>query len=223
MPSSDPGHIGGPVVIPGCVQVQLVWAQPNGRQALNVLHAAVSGGFATSVSIANAVHTALTTGGAWTALAGWLSTAGSFAGVRLLDLRAANLAPVDSTNAAVPGTSGDDPLPPSAALVVTERTAHAGAGFRGRFFIPNWTDAATATGGVADAGAVSALQAWALTVPTAFAASSMGLAIAQPARAAYTGTSGTAHPARAATTQLVTEVIVRNALWDNQRRRGGRS
>lgn len=219
----DLGAIAGPVVIPGCCQVVLKWVTPSGRQALNVLHASVPGGFAATTAIANAIHTALSTGAAWDALKALMGTASAFEGVRLLDLRAANNAPVDSTSTSEAGTSAADPLSPATSLVITLRTARAGPGFRGRIYIPNWTVDAVTGLAEANAGAVAALQAWANTIPTAFSGSSISLAIAQPARAAYTGSSGTAHLARAAATQLVTQLVVRNGFWDNQRRRGGRS
>jgi len=51
----------------------------------------------------------------------------------------------------------------------------------------------------------------------------MTLAIAQPARAAYTGTKGALHLARAAAVQPITSIVCRNNIIDHQRRRAGRS
>ena len=223
MTGPDLGHIAGPVVIPNCVRVELKWTTPNGRTALNVLHGSVGGGFTPTASIANALLSGLTTGGTFGTLAVLLSTATELAGVSLLDMRSANNAAVDSTGTAAPGTSGADPLSPATALVITERTAKAGPGFRGRIYIPGWTNDAVGLLAAASTSAVGALQNWADTFIGVFAAEGLTLSLAQPARAAYTGTSGTAHAARAAHLEPITQMVVRNGFWDNQRRRGGRT
>lgn len=223
MPSADPGHIAGPVVIPTCIQVRLNWATPNGRGAFNVLHASVAGGFTPTQAVANGILAALNTSGNWATLAGFLSTSTLLEGVTLLDMRTPNNAPVDSNGTAFAGTSAALPLAPATALVVTERTAKAGPGFRGRFYVPGWTDDAMAVGAIADPAAVTALGAWANDIFAAFTAEAMTLGLAQPARAAYTGSGGTAHAARSAHVEPITTLSVRNNIWDTQRRRGGRS
>lgn len=220
MASSDPGHIGGPVVIPGCIQVALVWDTAFGHPALNILHGSVLGGFTPTVAVANTLHAALSGSGTYTTLKAFFTDESAFRGVRLLDMRSPGNPPVDSTVPAVPGTSVAANMAPGTALVVTERTARAGPGFRGRIYVPGWASNASDTGAKASAAATAALSDWAGTFIAAFAASGLTLAIAQPARAAYTGRTGTAHPARAAATQAVTALVVRNSFWDSQRRRG---
>jgi hypothetical protein len=47
--------------------------------------------------------------------------------------------------------------------------------------------------------------------------------IVQPARAAYTGATGTSHPARPAGSIDISAHAVRNTLWDSQRKRQGKT
>jgi hypothetical protein len=211
------------VVIPTCIMVRLNWVLPNGRQAVNVLHGSVAGGFTPTVAIANSILTAITAGGLWTALNAFLGTGTGLASVTLLDMRTPSNAPIDSTTGGGAGADAGTPLPPQTALVVTERTARAGPGFRGRFYVPGWTDAASTSTGEAVAGAVSALAAWSANFPAVFTAEAMTLGLAQPARAGYTGTTGTVHAARAAHIEPVTSLSVRNGIFDTQRRRAGRT
>jgi hypothetical protein len=203
--------------------VRLEWLTAIGRQAFNVLHASVGGGFAPTTAIANAIHAGLATGGDWLALAAFLDDDATFTGVSLLDMRTANNSFVTSTSGGSPGLSSASPMSPATAIVVTERTARAGPGFRGRFYVPGWTEDAQTQAATVDPAAITALATWAGDVISTLAGQGMTLAIAQPARAAYTGSTGAVHAARAATTVTVTQCIVRNAFWDTQRRRGGRS
>lgn len=223
MSTIDPGHIAGPVVIPNCIQVRLEWLTAIGRAAFNVLHASVGGGFNPTVTIANAILSGMGTGGNWLALAAFLDDAAALTGVSLLDLRTPSNALVTSTGAAKPGLSTALPMAPGTALVVTERTAKAGPGFRGRIYIPCWTQDAQTQPATVETAAVTALSTWANDLISVLAGQSMTLALAQPARAGYTGSTGAVHPARAAATQPITQMVVRNAFWDSQRRRGGRS
>jgi hypothetical protein len=222
MPSTDPGHIPGPVVIPNCVQVRLQWLTPSGRLAFNVLHGSVGGGFVPTTAEANGILAGLNTGGHWAAFSAFLSTNTELQKVSLLDMRTSSNSPVESTGASSPGGSAANPLAPATALVITERTAKAGPGFRGRIYVPGWTDDAMVAAATVDPAAVTATEAWAADFPSVFTGQGITLGIAQPARAAYTGTAGAVHAARAAHVEPVTQLVVRNAFWDTQRRRGGR-
>lgn len=220
----DPGRIGGPVIVPNCVACKIIWTLPDTRVAVNVLHGIVAGGFAPTVALANAIQAALTTGAEWTALRPFLHTATFLTAVELLDIRAPNLAPVRSTNAAVAGTGAGVPMAPQTALVVTLRTALAGIANRGRAYVPGFSSAAQQANQTASAAAVAALQAWSNNIWfAALTASGLALCLAHPARAAYVGATGTQHVARAAGTVPVTSAIVRNGIWDTQRRRAGRT
>jgi hypothetical protein len=60
-------------------------------------------------------------------------------------------------------------------------------------------------------------------VSTAMTGQSMTLAIMQPARQQYTGSTGAIHAPRGAGMAPVTSTVVRNNIIDHQRRRAGRS
>lgn len=217
---SDPGHIGGPVVVPQCAQIVITWALTNGKFGNNVLYGRYSGGFAGTVAQANSIMTALSTGAQWTALAAFMGTLGGLFAVKIRNVSSPNQAIITSTNANVPGTTTGTALPDETAAVITLRTAFTGPQNRGRMYIPNWATNAIGTSGIIAPAAVTALQNWANTIPTALSAQGYTWVIGQPARAAYTGTTGTEHPARAATSQAITSQVVRDNHWDTNRRRG---
>jgi|SRR5215471_5006871 len=218
---SDPGAIAGPKIAPNCMQVVIGWGLDDGKTAHNVLGARYSGSFPGSTSMANAIMTALTTGAAWTALAGFLAaTPTGIYNVNLRDINSPNQPLVPSSNSGVLGTSASPALPNENAAVITLRTGQTGPANRGRIYIPGWATNALGTGNIIAAGAVTALQNWANTIPTALSAQGLQFVIVQPARNAYTGSTGRQHPARAATSINVSSQPVRDNHWDTQRRRG---
>lgn len=219
----DPGRIPGAVVIPNGIQVRLIWTLPNSKTVYNVLHATVGGGFSATSTVAETIRAAIVASAGWTTLRPLLNSGVSFAGVDLRDLRSLNNPIFQSTGGAVAGTGAGTALPPGDALVVTLRTATVGRGARGRVYLPGWDSTAMAAGGVAAAGTVTAATGFINAVSTAMSASGATLSIANPARAAYTGTTGAAHAARTAAMLLVTTVVTRNNIFDHQRRRAGRS
>jgi hypothetical protein len=217
---SDPGHLGGPVVIPNCIQVVLNWTLSDNKQGHNVLYGSVSGSFTPTATIADAILTGLTAGATWTALASQLHATSALASVTLRDVRSAQLPQVTSLGAAHAGTANVAQTPSEVAVVITERTALTGPANRGRIYIPGWDAGTVTAGNVLVATAVTALTNWAQVIPTVFTSQGLTLVIGQPARAAYTGTTGTLHPARAAKSQPVTSLVVRDNHFDSQRRRG---
>jgi uncharacterized protein (DUF697 family) len=87
-------------------------------------------------------------------------------------------------------------------------------------YIPGMSTDFIAAGNVIGATRMAELNAWAGTITAALAAQGYTWVIGQPARAAYTGTTGTFHPARAASSVVVTSATVRDNHFDSQRRRG---
>lgn len=219
----DPGRIPGASTIPNGIQVRLVWTLANGKTVYNVLHGIVAGGFTPTATIAEAVRTALVAAAGWTTLRPLLNTTNSFAGIDLRDLRSVNQPIVASTGAAIAGTGAGTALPPGDALTVTLRTALVGRGARGRVYLPGFDSTALAAGGVAAAGTVTAATGFMTAVQTALSGQGITLAIANPARQAYTGSTGAVHPARSAAALTVTSIVTRNNIFDHQRRRAGRS
>jgi hypothetical protein len=140
--------------------------------------------------------------------------------VQLRDLRTANMPFVASTGGATVGTGVATALPPGVALVISERTAQAGRGFRGRIYLPGLdSSAVTAATGAASAAANTAAVNFITAVQTALTGQGITLAIANPARQAYTGRTLRAIPARAAGMITVTSIVARLTALTSQRRR----
>jgi len=71
------------------------------------------------------------------------------------------------------------------------------------------------------AAAVTALGTWATdSLLQALEDQGYTPVIGQKARAAYTGTTGTQHPARPAGSEVITSATVKDNHWDTQRKRG---
>jgi hypothetical protein len=217
---SDPGHIGGPVVIPNVVRFMPVFTLTNLKVARLVLSMSVPAGYTVTATNAETMRAALVAGANWTALAALMPTTGNLTRVDLQDIRTANNPVISSTGPATPGTSASPALPDEVSLVVTIRTARTGQANRGRFFIPNWATNAIGGAGVASAAAVTAAGGFASNILTAITGQGGTWVLAQPARQAYTGITGTQHPARVAGSLPQAGVVVRDNHWDTQRRRG---
>lgn len=217
---SDPGHIAGPVQIPSCAQIRIGWNLTDGKKGFNVLYGRYSGAFAGTVAQAQAMFTALSSGAAWTALAGFLHTTEAIASVDIRDVNTPNAALISSTGAAVPGTSPGTSLPSEVAEVITLRTAFVGPAFRGRLYLPPIASNGLGTGDTIAASAMTAMNNWAATIFTALSAQGYTWVLGQPARQQYTGSTGRVHPARAATSTTISTATVRDNHIDSQRRRG---
>jgi hypothetical protein len=175
---------------------------------------------APTIAQAQAIFAAITTGAAWTAFAGHISTTTSLASVTIKSVHAADQPTVQSTGAAVLGTHASVSTPNEVALVVTLRTALSGKSNRGRMYIPGYAVGVVNAANVALATTVTDTTTWASGFIGIYAAQGYTMVIGQKARAQYTGSTGTLHPARAATSTTVTALLVRNNTWDSQRRRG---
>lgn len=218
---SDPGEIGGPVVIPQAVQVTYVWALSGGKTGHCVLYGRYPGTFSMTSATATAALQALTTGAAWTALAAHIAPTVQLGSLFLRDVNEPDRPIIQATAGTAPGTSTGTALPDEVAVCITFQTGFAGPSGRGRIYIPGWATTALGTGNVVAAAAVTALGNWATTnIGNSFAAMSATHVLGLQARASYTGTTGTVHPARAAMTRDVTARVVKDNHWDSQRRRG---
>jgi len=216
----DPGAIGGPKVIPNAAEITLAWALDGGKTGHNVLIGRYSGGFAGTQAQCNAILQGLTTGAQWTALAAHLAPATALAIVTIRDLNTAGQPIIASSVAGASGTSSGTPLPNEVSAVITLRTAFTGPQNRGRVFVPGWATTALGTGNVIAAPAVTALGNWGTIIAGVLNAQGYLFSVGHVARAAYTGSTGTQHPARPAGTVPVVSVAVRDNHWDSQRRRG---
>jgi hypothetical protein len=218
---SDPGAIGGPVIVPSCAQITLIWALEGARTAHNVLYGRYSGAFAGTQTQANGILSALTSSAAYTDLCTFMPSGLGIAGVSLRDVNTRDQPIVNSNETAAQfGTSVSAALPDEVAAVVTVRTARAGKSGRGRIYVPNFATNALGAGNVIAGAAVTALQNWAATITGAINTQGYVFVLGLRERAAYTGSTGTDHPARPAESVPVTSTEVRDNHWDSQRRRG---
>lgn len=217
---TDPGAIGGPKVIPNAVEVTLVYGLPSGKFGHNVLIASYNGAFAFGPADANAILTGLTTGAQWTALAAFFSSDMNLGAVTLRDLNTRDQPVIESTVTGAPGTSASPALPNEVSLVVTLRTPFTGPQNRGRMFVPGWATNSLGSGNTAAAAAVTALANWAGIISGVLSARGMSWGVGHVARQAYTGSTGTEHPARPAGVVPIQSVAVRDNHWDTNRRRG---
>jgi len=217
---SDGGAVGGKVQIPQCAQIVLTWNLEGGKTGHNVFYGRYAGTFSGSAAQATAILTALASGGSWTALAAFLATTTQLNNVTIRDVNVIDQPLVGATTGAAPGTSASPALPSEVAAVITLRTAKTGPQNRGRAYIPGFATNSLGTGNIIAAAAVTALQNWANTIPGILSAQGYTWVIGQKKRQAYTGITGTQHPARDATSIQISSQPVRDNHWDTQRRRG---
>lgn len=217
---SDPGVFGGPLKIPGAIQVVFNWTLAGGKTGHNVTYSAVSSQFTPTAADCDSFLTRVTTGASWTALAATLSTSTALAGITMHDVRDVNLPIVTSVGAAHPGTNAAVALPNEMAICLTLRTERTGIANRGRMYIPGFSVDQVIAGNLIAAGAMTAIANWVPTVSGAFTAMPGQWALGHPQRNAYTGTTGTEHGPRPPETVPLAGAVVRDNHWDSQRRRG---
>lgn len=219
-PSDDLGLIQGPKLVDNCATITLKFSLASGKTGHVVLGGRYTPPFAASQTTANAIHTGLSTGAQWTALAAFLSTATSFTGVDIRNIHIKDQPIISSNTTAAPGTSAGTDMPNELAQVISLVTGLTGPRYRGRAYIPGWATNALGTGNVAASAAITALNNWGSSIRTVFAASQFTWVLALPARNAYDSPlTGTHFDARPKESPAVTANGV-NGTWDTQRRRG---
>lgn len=217
---SDPGAVGGDFIMPNGINVIIRYTLTDGKQANNILWAQVASAFAITPTICDNLFAAITTGAAWVAFAAVISTTTSVSAVLMRDRRQLGLLPISSTIAARAGTNAGIALPNEVALVGTIRTDKGGPGGRGRIYVPGFAvDQVTAANAVAP-GCMTAVQNWLALINSAMSGGGMVLSLGLGPRQAYTGITGTQHPARTPQMLPVRNIVVRDNHWDSQRRRG---
>lgn len=217
---ADLGLIAGQKIVTNCATVTLRFNLASGKVGHVVLGGRYTPPFAVTVAQTQAVFAALSTGGAWTTLATFLSPQTTFAGVDIRNIHLKDQPIISSTGAAVPGTSTGTDMPNEIALAISLKTGLTGPRYRGRAYIPGWATNSLGTTNLVAAGAVNALGSWAGTIQAALAQASLVWCLALPARNAYTSPkTGTHFDARPAETPSITQTVVNNH-WDTQRRRG---
>jgi hypothetical protein len=223
-PVMDPGRIPGPVFIASAEAIKLHWVLANQKAATNVLHAKYTS-FPTDVAtFVNALFTGVKNAFTTSGLPGSLDVGTSLQAVSIR-----NLAPITggygwaenrSTGTASPGTAvGGTPLPYQVSFVVSLKTGFSGQANRGRVYIPGFNSSAIANDGTCEEEAADNCVQFIQGISDYLDGVGHELSIAQPARQAYEGLTGTAHPAREARLQPVTSITRINLHWDTQRLR----
>jgi hypothetical protein len=147
------------------------------------------------------------------------ATTFAFTGVGVIDLRSPNNPEISSTSAAFPGTATGPATPDQVSCVVTLRTALAGRSFRGRMFIFGWEAALLAADGLIPDVIANTAVATATNMQGAIAAAGAQLAIRSPALPERPSKPGGTLPAKAFAITPVSTILVRDRIWDTNRRR----
>lgn len=224
-PVRDEGHIPGAVYIQSVVAIRLFWTLSNGKTAFNVLHARYGSTPAFSQAYVNSIFTSVATALNSSNLDTYLDVQTKLAHVGVRDMRSTGTPPVGysewvSDNVPVSGQAvGGGPMPPQISLVVSLKTGFSGQGNRGRVYIPGWNNTADTGNGLAKQEAADAAVDFIEELKDSAFGNSLTLVIAQPARQAYTGRTGVAHPARSSGSQIVSGIVSLNNRWETQRLR----
>lgn len=210
----------GPVVIPNCGQVRLLWTQNSVNWSV-VLHGNLTAAGPLNPGIAESIFSAIKAAAGTTTWLGMVHPSASFIGVQVKDLRAPNNPTILSSGAAAPGTAAGVPVSQGTAMCITLNTAFAGKGFRGRAYLGGLAEATLADArhftGPAQTAGVGFIQA----VQTATTAQGLPLVVAQRALQAGTTSSGAQLPARPAGVVPVTQIVTVGTRIDSQRKRLG--
>lgn len=221
----DPGHIPGAVFIPNCAAVRLIWHLPNGKEASNVLHGSYTTAPARTQAFVNTLYTAISTAFTASALSNAVHDTARLEAVGVRDM--AQTTPVGgwaelrSNLAPTAGTAAGDPMPANVSFVVSLKTDRRGQANRGRVYLTAFDENANDPFGNASDDVRNACVDFIGRVQTAMGTSGLTLAIAHPARAAYTSPTppNTEHPARTAGTVQVISITALNNVWDSTRLR----
>lgn len=198
------------LIVPNAAQMRLIWSLGGQLYALNVMGVVNSGSVAITQALTNTVGSAVKAALTSSTLGANVHTTVALANVGLRDVRTANTAEFLDSGAAVAGTATGDVLPPQIAIVVTLRTALAGRSFRGRVYLPGFAEATNSATGTSSLG--TAPVGFITAIKSALVTSGLDLGVlSRPAPLATPPRSGFITP--------VTSIVMRDTVWDTQRRR----
>lgn len=207
-----------PLVITNAAQIYLHWSVA-GTPYNNVIGASKPPGVSITQALADTLGAAIKTAYTTSGMATHQQNATGLGQVGVRDISTAGQPEYLDSGLGVVGTGLGDVLPPQTALVVSVRTARAGASYRGRIYLGGFTETDNAPAGTIAQAAADAAVAFIDGVSDAISAAGMQMAVLSRPREAKTipakeiaAKGGFATPA--------TVVEVRNLLWDTQRRRG---
>lgn len=206
------------LVIPGAALLRLIWTRGGAAHAVNVIGVINDGPVAINQTLANTLGTAVKAGFTSSGMDDFISTTYALAQVGIRDINVANQAEFLDTGGAVAGSDAGQALPPQIALVITLRTALAGPRFRGRVYLPGWTETVNDAAGLCTSAAAEGGRLFIASIYNALVASGMELAVLSRPRDAdllhvppITARAGVATPSNV--------FVVRDLVWDTQRRR----
>lgn len=205
------------VVTTNGARLGIVWALAGVEYAVNVLHYDVGNlGTITQAhcdDAANEVQSAFEAAGSWQDVC---ASTVSLARVTLRDLRTLNR-PEFSSTVGSNGVDNNNILPLAASLVVTLRTQLAGRSYRGRIYLPGATELHNTSNGTATQAAADAANLFATLID---ALTLQGTEVVLAVRSGYHTVNGVPNVQRnPAIVTPVTSHVVRDLVWDTQRRR----
>jgi len=205
------------LVVANALQGRLLW-NVGGRIPQCVIHWQIPAGTSVDVTLANALFSPIAA--LWEAhLAAFAGGTTSLMQLALRDLRAANQAEVISTAAGQSGTDAiGDNLPLSIACCVTLRTDKAGKRFRGRMYLPGFTETANGASGHMAAAMKTGADAFAAGLIAAASQSGCTLAVLSRPTTFDPDTGLPVSPGLGFVT-TARQATVRDDVWDSQRRR----
>lgn len=221
----DPGHINGPVFIPGVAAMRLIWRMPSGKEVSNVLHGSGAVAGNRTQAYVNGLYTAVQTAWESTGYRPACSNLFSLQAVGYRDLSEASpnvgYAEIRSNLAATAGEATDNPLPANVSFVITLKSQFRGQANRGRIYFTGFTEDSNDANGNPEDDLKNALVDFAGAVDSLMTSHGLTLCIAQPARQAYDSPVPpfTHHPAREAGSVPVIGISAHDQLWDSTRLR----
>lgn len=215
----DAGRIKGAAPCASVIEVQIMCTGANGKSANFACYGSYTTAPASMATLASALWTAISS--AWSSnLASLMAPTASINAVHVRDMTAVTNPVFVGSTTSIAGTGTPPALPPENCIVLTENIQQRGKGLKGRMYLSGWVAAADSGTGVIAAAAETAANNFGAAVFAALQANSLTPCIAQVARQAYIGFTGTSHVARPMGHPAVGNYLVRNTTWDSQRRRG---
>jgi len=198
------------LVVPNAMLVRWIWQASTTDFAVNVMFFKRPPGTVFNSALATQIGTSATNAYTTSTIAGLQGNTVRLNRVTVRDVNTANQ-PEYSAVINATGTGTSELLPKQISLVATLRTLLAGRSYRGRVYVPGFTEVANSAGGVASATAVANAQ----SLVDAFRVNMLGDGYTMGVVSRYADKA--LRPVPIITD--VTAVVVRDATWDNQRRR----
>lgn len=206
------------LVITNAAIVRLIWARAGAPYAINVLGALNTGPATFNQALADTLGASIKAAFGTSGFNGAVSSDISLSQVGVRSIATANQPEFPDANAAVAGIDVSDPLPAQTSLCVTLRTANAGSSYRGRVYLPGFAEANNDTDGTCSSGATAVALAFVNAIKSSMASSGLTMAVLSRPREAKVIPAVTI-TAKSGFATAVDLVMVRDRVWDTQRRR----